>query len=100
MNTQVGIDMQSIEEVSTSLTNFGSRYLRRLFNVGEIESFGENPATAARHFAACFAAKEAVLKILDVRDDVPAWKSITVRPASSGKTEVVLDGVASELARR
>jgi holo-[acyl-carrier protein] synthase len=100
VNTLVGIDVQSIDEVATSLTSFGSRYTRRLFTSGEIEIYGKSSATAPRYFAACFAAKEAVLKILDVRDNVPSWKSITVRPTASGKAEIVLDDTAADLAHR
>ena len=100
MNTLVGIDVQSIDEVATSLANFGSRYTRRLFTSGEVEIYGTSPATAPRYFAACFAAKEATLKILDVRDSVPSWKSIAVRLTASGKAEIVLDDMAAALAHR
>jgi holo-[acyl-carrier protein] synthase len=100
MSTLVGIDVQSIEEVAASLTDFGPRYVRRLFTPSEIESCGKNLAMAARRFASCFAAKEAVLKIFDVCDEIPSWKSIAVTHTISRRAEIALTDTAADLARR
>lgn len=100
MITLVGIDIESIDEVATSLTKFGSRYTHKLFTLSEIESCGKRAATAPRAFASCFAAKEAVLKILDVRENIPTWKSISMRRSTSGGAEIVLTGTAADLAHR
>ena len=100
MNTVVGTDVQSLDEVAASRNQFGTRYTRRLFTSHEIESCGENLATAASGFVARCAAKEAVLKILDVREIVPPWKAIEIRRTTSGRPEIVLLGVAAELAHR
>jgi len=96
----VGIDVQPIDEVEASIREFGARYSRRLFTIHELESCGENPLTMARGLAARFAAKEAVLKILDTRGTVPSWKAIEVRRTEGGQPEIVLSGEAAELARR
>lgn len=96
----VGIDVQSIDEVAASMREFGSRYVHRIYTDVEVEQCGDDPMTSARGLAARFAAKEAVMKILDVRDDVPAWKDIAVRRTASGRPEVILQGVAAQLARR
>lgn len=100
MKILVGIDVQPVDEVEASIRNFGGRYSRRLFTDHELESCGENPLTAATGLAARFAAKEAVLKILDTRETVPSWKAIEVRRAEGGQPEIVLSGEASELARQ
>lgn len=100
MRTVVGIDVQSIDDVAASLGQYGARYTRRLFTNHEIESCGENPVTAAPGYAARFAAKEAVLKILDVGETVPSWKAIEVRRTRGGRPKIVLLGEAAELARR
>ncbi|HEY5266554.1 MAG TPA: 4'-phosphopantetheinyl transferase superfamily protein [Acidimicrobiales bacterium] len=98
MGILVGIDVQSIEEVGASINEFGARYTRRLFTDDEIESCGDGPA-AASSFAARFAAKEAVLKILDIGETIPRWKSIEVRRSTGGRPEVVLHDEAAEIAR-
>lgn len=100
MKILVGIDVQPIDEVEASIREFGARYSHRLFTDHELESCAKNPLTAACGLAARFAAKEAVLKILDTRETVPSWKTIEVRRTEGGRPEIVLCGEASELARR
>jgi holo-[acyl-carrier protein] synthase len=94
----VGVDIQPIEEVEASLRNFGARYRQLLFTDHELESCGDSPATASR-LAARFAAKEAVLKILDVGECVPSWRSIEVTRTASGRPEIVLHDNAADLAQ-
>jgi holo-[acyl-carrier protein] synthase len=94
----VGTDVQPIDEVAASMTQFGERYTRRLFTDHEIECCGENPVTAAPGLAARFAAKEAVLKILDSTSRVPPWKSIEVQRESRGAPKIVLRFEAADLA--
>jgi holo-[acyl-carrier protein] synthase len=98
MNVLVGIDIQPIDEVEDSLRTFGSRYRYLLFTDDELASCGDNPGTAAS-LAARFAAKEAVLKILDTREVVPPWRSIEVKRTEGGRPEIVLHGVAADMAR-
>ena len=98
VNTVVGVDVPSIDEVAASLEEFGTRSTRRLFTSHEIESCAENLVTAASDNPVRFAAKEAALKILNVREIVPSWKAIEVRRTASGRLEIVLLGVAAELA--
>lgn len=100
MKILVGIDVQPICEIEASMREFGARYTNRLFTDHELESCGSNPRTAASGLAARFAAKEAVLKILDTRETVPPWKTIEVQRAESGRPRIVLSGDAAELARR
>jgi holo-[acyl-carrier protein] synthase len=96
----VGTDVQPIDEVTASIKEFGTRYTDRLFTDRELANCGENPVTAASGLAARFAAKEAVLKILDSSDTVPPWKSIEVRRDEGGRPEIVLDERTAEQAHR
>jgi holo-[acyl-carrier protein] synthase len=98
LTTVLGFDIQSIDEVATSLEKFGTRYTRRLYTCHEVECCGESPSSEARSYAERFAAKEAVLKLLDVREVIPSWKDIEVRRTARALPEVVLYGVAAELA--
>lgn len=96
----VGTDVQPIDEVAASIREFGPRYTHRLFTDHELESCGENPITAASGLAARFAAKEAVLKILESPDSVPSWRSIEVRRGAGGRPELALDLETASRARR
>jgi len=96
----VGVDVQSIDEVESSLAQFGTRYTDRLFTAQELESCGENSAAAASGLAARFAAKEAVLKVLDAQETVPPWTAIEVCRSGSGNPKIVLHGDAATLADR
>jgi holo-[acyl-carrier protein] synthase len=96
----VGIDVQSIREVESSLAVFGSRYTRRVFTDDEIDGCSDDLATAAKYFATRFAAKEAVLKVLDPQETIPTWKSIEVRQGAGGRLEIALLDGSTELARR
>lgn len=98
MNVLVGIDIQPIDEVEDSLRQFGTRYRRLLFTDEELAFCGDGPATAAS-LAARFAAKEAVLKILDTQEAVPPWRTIEVRGTAGGRPTIMLHGVAADIAQ-
>lgn len=98
MKALVGIDVQSIEEVENSLNRFGSRYRRLLYTEGELDSCGDNLATASE-LAARFAVKEAVLKVLVSGTTTPPWRSIEVSRVTGGRPEIVLHDLAADLAR-
>ena len=55
-----GCDLAAIADVKASLSEFGERYLRRVFTAGEIEDC--RGADRIARLAARFAAKEAVIK--------------------------------------
>jgi holo-[acyl-carrier protein] synthase len=99
MKVVIGLDVQSIDEVAQSLEEFGPRYTGKLFTEYEVASCGGTPTSAAS-LAARFAAKEAVLKVLDTRSIVPSWRSIEVRREENGPPYIALSGEAAEIARR
>lgn len=99
MRILVGNDVQPIDEVAASMTEFGERYTRLLFTDHEIECCGKNPITAAQGLAARFAAKEAMLKILDSELPAPPWKSIEVHRDAQGRPKIVLRREAAYQAR-
>ena len=57
----VGVDIIETERIERSLERFGERFLHRVFTDGEI-AYCQSMKYPARHFAARFAAKEAVSK--------------------------------------
>ncbi len=98
MDVLVGIDVQPVSEVASSMREFGERYTHRLFTDHELTTCGEDPVTSASSLAARFAAKEAVLKVLDSPSEAIAWKAIEVRRSTSRGPVIVLNGHAAEVA--
>ena len=97
---RIGIDVQSISEVQDSIDQFGDRYTQRLYTPHEIESSAGDVATRASSLAGRFAAKEAVMKVLDIEDEVPSMKSIEIWREEGRRPTVRLKGLAADVARQ
>jgi holo-[acyl-carrier protein] synthase len=93
----VGVDLVDVPLVRRSLEEFGERYLRRLFTPGEI-AYCERAVDPAPHLAARLAAKEAVIKVLQVDDLQPPWTSIEVVRHPGGWCTLRLTGEAARQA--
>jgi holo-[acyl-carrier protein] synthase len=96
---RIGSDVHPISEIAETIELFGEDYLNRVFTpVERAQSAG--PRVLER-IAGLFAAKEAVLKVLQVpsRSTAP-WQSIEVRTGGNGVAYVVLSGVAKAMAER
>ncbi|HEY2104040.1 MAG TPA: holo-ACP synthase [Chthoniobacterales bacterium] len=94
----VGVDIIETERIEHSLDRFGERFLHRVFTDGEI-AYCQSMKYPARHFAARFAAKEAVSKAFGTGiGKSMGWRDIDVRKKPSGEPFVVLEGGAKTLA--
>lgn len=94
----IGVDIVETQRIDHSLERFGERFLHRVFTAGEIE-YCRSMKFPARHFAARFAAKEAVSKAFGTGiGKAMGWRDIDVHRHPSGQPFVVLDGGAKELA--
>lgn len=96
----IGLDVQSIEEVQESIDQFGDHYTRRVFTAHEIESSTSDQVTRASSLAGRFAAKEAVLKVLEIGDRAVPMRSIEVWRPENRRPIIRLSGVAAELANK
>ncbi len=97
-SVRVGTDLVQVDEVAASIRSFGDRYLGRLFTQREMDStLGKNGLTPAK-LAACFAAKEATIKVLQPRDAQPDWRSIEVRTTPDRSWGIHLSGTAARMA--
>jgi holo-[acyl-carrier protein] synthase len=76
VSLRLGIDFQSVREVDESLRLFGIKYLESAYDDGECVHALSHPHSAARYLAGRFAAREAVLKLLDAQDAVAMWRDI------------------------
>jgi holo-[acyl-carrier protein] synthase len=94
----IGTDLVEVARIQHSLERFGDRFLHRVFTTGEIEYCKSMPYPA-RHFAARFAAKEAVSKAFGTGiGKSMGWKDIDVRRKPSGEPFLVFTGGAEQLA--
>ncbi len=95
----LGVDMVEVERIEHSLQRFGARFTRRVFTDGEI-AYCESMKFPARHFAARFAAKEALSKAFGTGiGRSMGWRDIDIRKKQSGEPFVVLSGGAEALSR-
>ncbi len=85
--------------METELREGGAPFRAALFTPAEV-AYCEAKRYPARHFAARFAAKEAVLKALGAEGDIGrAWAEIEVFNRASGEPGVCLHGGVEALAR-
>jgi holo-[acyl-carrier protein] synthase len=95
----IGVDMVEVERIQHSLDRFGERFMKRVFTEGEI-AYCQSMKFPARHFAARFAAKEAVSKAFGTGiGKAMGWRDIDVHKKKSGEPFLVLHGGAHALAQ-
>ena len=94
-----GIDAIEVERIARSIEQYGDQFVRRIFSQEEI-AYCNWRYHSAEHFAARFAAKEAVMKALGTGARGVAWREIEVLPNHRGKPLVYLHGRAEKRAER
>ena len=96
----IGIDIVAPPRIEEMIERHGERFLERTFTADEI-AYSRDRKRAAEHFAARWAAKEAVAKALGTGFDRDVgWKDIEVTKAPSGAVGVALHGGAQTLAEK
>jgi holo-[acyl-carrier protein] synthase len=94
---RIGCDVHPIADLAESVELFGERYLARVFT--PLERAQCAGPTELDRLAGRFAAKEAVLKVLQLPTTaVVPWQSIEVRTGRNGVPYIVLTGRALALA--
>lgn len=94
----IGLDLVTVSRFARMIERYGERLLARLFTAGERAYCGRY-TQPAQHFAARFAAKEALLKTLGVPRGL-SWHELEVVSGPSRAPEVRLSGRAAEVARQ
>ncbi len=91
----LGIDLVEVGRIRDLLTKHGERFKERTFTAGEI-AYCDSCADPAMHYAARFAAKEAVAKAIGTGLWAQGvdWKDIEVMREASGKPKLFLHGGA------
>jgi len=83
-----GIDIIEIKRLKEALDRWGGAFLKHIFNEEEIE-YAEGKKFPIQHFAARFAAKEAVYKAFGSNKDL-GWKDISILNDEDGKPYCLL----------
>lgn len=99
---RVGIDLVSVPAIAESVERFGARFAQRLFTPREVSDAMSVSGAPAQHerLAARFAAKEAVIKALDLPEAGIGWRDIELTRDDAGRPSLSLHGRAAEAAQR
>jgi holo-[acyl-carrier protein] synthase len=96
----VGTDIVAVARIAALIRDRGMAFLERWFTAREID-YCCGKAVPSRHFAARFAAKEAVAKALPMVWDGPLpWRSIEIVNDPRGAPSVTLSGALADAATR
>ncbi len=90
----VGIDIVEIDRIKSSMERYSDRFISRVFCESEID-YCKNKGNPAIHFAARFAAKEAVVKSLGTGfSGGIKWTDVEIINPGVGRPTVKLHGQA------
>jgi holo-[acyl-carrier protein] synthase len=94
----IGTDIVAVARIAALMRDRGAAFLERWFTAREI-GYCSRKAVPSRHFAARFAAKEAVAKALQMAWDGPLpWRSIEIVNDPRGAPSVCLSGALRDAA--
>ncbi len=92
----IGTDIIEIDRIKDSIEKNGDRFLSKIYTPTEIE-YCQSKANKYQHFAARFAAKEAVYKALATGwQEVLSWQDIEIFNESTGMPVVTMRGKLKE----
>lgn len=92
MPKSIGVDIIEIDRIAKIIETYGDQFLRKVFSETEI-AYCNSKAKPAQHFAARFAAKEAVTKALGTGFTKNLlMKDVEVRNDKNGKPLIYFKG--------
>ncbi len=94
----IGIDVVEVSRIRSSMDEFGEAFARRIFTGAE-RAYCESQKRPELHYAARFAAKEAVAKALGtgIGKDL-AWLDMEITRRESGEPRLTLSGAGRRFA--
>ena len=99
MKVTTGIDIIEVERIKEAILEMGDSFLNRIYTEKEIEYCNKSEVMKYQHFAARFAAKEAVSKALGTGIGVHcSWRDIEITRSGHGVPGVLLHGKAEIVA--
>lgn len=96
----IGIDVVEVERIESSMAEFGERFAEKIFTVAE-RAYCDSQRRPGIHYAARFAAKEAVAKAFGtgIGKDL-GWLDMEIIRKPTGEPAVILSGAGKEFAGR
>lgn len=96
MKIKCGTDIIEIDRIKESIESLGEKFLKRVYTESEIEYCESKKAQKYQHYAARFAAKEAVFKA--VSESLPdkfalGWCDYEILNNETGKPNVKINGI-------
>lgn len=96
---RVGFDLVQVSQLQDSIRCFGDSFTHRLFTTDEIGYASQDAAVFAPRLAARFAAKEALIKALQLSEAGISWRDIEVVKLAGGDCRLQLHGRTASLAQ-
>ena len=99
MKIACGTDIIEIDRIEKSIKQSGEKFLNRVYTEKEIQYCESKKGQKYQHYAARFAAKEAVLKALTakIKDKYEIeWKDIEITNNEQGRPKVTLSAKLQE----
>ena len=92
----IGVDIIEIDRIRRSIDSIGDRFLEKVYTAREI-SYCDAKAHRYQHYAARFAAKEALAKALSTGwAGEFRWKDVEIMNEPSGQPKISLHGSLSQ----
>ena len=92
-----GVDLIEISRIKNSMKKYSGKFEERVFTSKEID-YCRSKADPSKHFAARFAAKEAVLKSLGTgMAEGITWKDMEILNQASGRPILTLTGKGRDI---
>lgn len=95
----IGIDLLDVGRMEQELEREDGGFRDRVFTAREV-AYCQNKGHPAQHFAARFAAKEAVFKALGLeRSEGRRWRDVEIETDDHGRPRAILNGAAKQRAK-
>lgn len=102
MKVTTGIDVIEVERIKKAIEDLGDSFLENIYTEKEIQYCEDSKAMKYQHYAARFAAKEAVFKaiseFINGREDA-LWKNIEVLNNERGKPYINVDKLRENMSK-
>ena len=99
MQITCGTDIIEIERIKESIEDLGEKFLNRIYTQTEIEYCESKKGQKYQHYAARFAAKEAIFKAIskELKDKYEiGWKNMEILNDEQGRPQVKIKEVQRE----
>ena len=96
----IGFDLVQISQIEYSIRQFGQNFKSRLFTENELDYAHSGDDLCAERLAARFAAKEALIKALNLGEAGIGWREIEVVKRHEGGCELRLHGKVAQIAKK